>query len=90
MSQSEKHGKQDALMELKQTVALGTYRPDSGDIADAILWKLDLLRRLRNDLTIDEGALGFPEAGQSPQSRAPHRSRDVGQRRSRAPRDRSS
>jgi hypothetical protein len=47
------------LNQLKRDIALDRYTPDSGEIADAILTKLQLVRRAR--WALDEGG-----AGQSP------------------------
>jgi hypothetical protein len=47
------------LNQLKRDIALDRYAPDSGEIADAILTKLQLVRRARR-------ALGESGAGQSP------------------------
>jgi hypothetical protein len=87
MTNPEKSRKQDPLDELKQTIALGRYEVNSGDVADAILWKIGVLKRLRHELTSEDEEA---EAGRTPLPRAPSRSREAGRRPSRAQRDRSS
>jgi hypothetical protein len=52
-------GSRTRLNELKRDIALDRYAPDSGEIANAILTKLQLVKRARR--VLDDGG-----AGQSP------------------------
>jgi hypothetical protein len=45
--------KQHSLAELKHRIALGEYAVDPGVLAGEILWKTDLIRRVRHDLSAE-------------------------------------
>ena len=88
MNRSDEPRKQVPLQELKQTIALGNYRPDPGAVADAILWKIGVMKRLRQDLTLEQVVGGDSAADRTPQPRAPSRSRDAAPSQRHAVRDR--
>ncbi len=47
-----------SLTQLKRQIALGEYSVDPGTVAEQILWKTNLVRRVRRDLTVDEDGGG--------------------------------
>jgi len=58
------------LNELKRDIALDRYAPDSGDIADAILTKLQLVKRARR--VLDENGAGQSRSAAERRPRGDH------------------
>jgi hypothetical protein len=58
------------LNELKRDIALDRYAPDSGDVADAILTKLQLVRRARR--VLDERGAGQSRSAAERRARGDH------------------
>jgi hypothetical protein len=46
----------DRLEQLKRDIALDRYAVDASDVADAIVWKLRLVRRAQEALAASSGA----------------------------------
>ena len=63
--QHEKH----SLAELKHRIALGEYAVDPGVLAGEILWKLDVVRRVRRDLAADDSRGSEADRSRQPRSR---------------------
>jgi hypothetical protein len=58
------------LNELKRDIALDRYAPDAGDIADAILTKLQLVKRARR--VLDESGAGQSRSAAERRLRGDH------------------
>jgi hypothetical protein len=41
---------EQSMADLKETIACGEYAVDPGVLADAVLWKMDLVKRMRRAL----------------------------------------
>jgi hypothetical protein len=80
MTIADDRRQQEFVNELKAKVARGEYVVDSGRVAEEILWKLGVVRRLRSSLPDDEAQGLGPDVTERPGAR---RSRDRGSGRSR-------
>ncbi len=63
-------GSRTRLNELKRDIALDRYAPDSGEIAGAILTKLQLVRRARR--VLDDGGVGQSPSAAERRPRGDH------------------
>jgi Anti-sigma-28 factor, FlgM len=64
-----------SLAALKRSIARGEYAVDPGVLAEAILWKVGTVRRVRRQLSSDEADGDDRGAGRIPERRSRRRSR---------------